>query len=36
MKIFGLKYKVLLGIISVLLLSVDFFYLLFMGLKDSY
>lgn len=31
MKIFGLKYKILLGIISVLLLSVDLFLITFYG-----
>lgn len=35
MKIFGLKYKVLLGIISVLLLSVDLFLIAFYGFEGQ-
>ena len=35
MKIFGLKYKILLGIISVLLLSVDLFLIAFYGFEGQ-
>ena len=35
MKIFGLRYKVLLGIISVLLLSVDLFLIVFYGFEGQ-
>lgn len=35
MKIFGLKYKVLLGIISVLLLSIDLFLIAFYGFEGQ-
>jgi len=35
MKIFGLKYKVLLGIISILLLSIDLFLIAFYGFEGQ-
>lgn len=35
MKIFGLKYKILLGIISILLLSADLFLIAFYGFKGN-